>query len=66
MGKKIEGSFSRLWSATRISVKPSAILNILYMLPLGNIIRKHGISTVMLMTINYIFNRDQMKKLTSD
>ncbi len=34
----------------------------LYMLPLGNIIRKYGISSiVMLMILNYIAQQDQMK-----
>lgn len=36
----------------------------IYMLPLGNIIRNMElISTVMLMTLNYIFHHDQMKML---
>ncbi len=36
----------------------------LYMLPLGNIIRKYGISSiVMLMTLNYISQQNQMKPL---
>ncbi len=36
----------------------------LYMLPLGNIIRKYGlVSIVMLMTLNYISQQDQMKLL---
>ncbi len=36
----------------------------LYMLPLGNIIRKYGlVSIVMLMTLNYISQQNQMKLL---
>ncbi len=35
----------------------------LYMLPLGNIIRNGLVSIVMLMTLNYISQQDQMKLL---